>query len=80
MWLWFYFFLFYYLVIVFFFFNDVLTWKIVEASKASILYIYIDYFFLFGFVSSLCGLNVFLTTHRSPTALLSAVTYFPFVL
>ena len=30
-------FLFYY-----YFFNIVLTWKIVEASKASVLYIYID--------------------------------------
>ena len=27
----------------FFFFNIVLTWKFVEASKASVLYIYIDY-------------------------------------
>ena len=26
----------------FFFFNIVLTWKFVEASKASVLYIYID--------------------------------------
>ena len=26
-----------------FFFNILLTWKIVEASKASVLYIYIDY-------------------------------------
>ena len=31
---WFYFFV---------FFNIVLTWKFVEASKASVLYIYIDY-------------------------------------
>ena len=33
------FFLFYYLLLLFFF-NNVLTWKIVEASKASVLYIY----------------------------------------
>ena len=34
-----FFFLFYYLL--FFFFNDVLTWKIMEVSKVSIIYIYI---------------------------------------
>ena len=28
--------------LIFFFLNIVLTWKIVEASKASVLYIYID--------------------------------------
>ena len=35
------FFLFYYLLF-FYFFNVVLTWKNVEASKASVFYIYID--------------------------------------
>ena len=37
------FFFFFVLLFVFFFFNDVLTWKFVEASKTSVLYIYIDY-------------------------------------
>ena len=46
-------FLFYY-----YFFNIVLTWKIVEASKASVLYIYIDYHYY------LCA-NI-LCRHRSP--------------
>ena len=38
-------FLFYY-----YFFNIVLTWKIVEDSKASVLYIYIDYMIIFDIV------------------------------
>ena len=40
-WFWFFFFFVFSLVLFFFFFNAVLTWKIVEASKASVLYIYI---------------------------------------
>ena len=35
--------LFFFWFYFFFFFNIVLTWKFVEASKASVLYIYIDY-------------------------------------
>ena len=30
-------------LVLFFFFNAMLTWKIVGASKALVLYIYIDY-------------------------------------
>ena len=37
-WFWFYCFMFYY---YYYFFNVVLMWKIVGASKASVLYIYI---------------------------------------
>ena len=32
-----------FIICYYFFFNDVLMWKIVEASKVSVLYLYIDY-------------------------------------
>ena len=41
-WFWFYFFFCFIFGFGFFYFNAVLTWKIVEASKVSVLYIYID--------------------------------------
>ena len=50
--------------LIFFFFNIVLTWKIVGASKASVLYIYIDeWLFLMNSYSSKLGIIISYQKH-----------------
>ena len=51
--------------ILFLFFNIVLTWKFVEASKASVLYIYIDETYLVRvFKYERCYVhNIFIANH-----------------